>query len=97
MPHLKSAKKRAKQSLVRRARNRATIKELKTQIKRFLSALKTGVKADAEKALREAQAKLDKCGIRGYIHKNAASRTKARLTARLNAMGAAPAEKAEKK
>ena len=97
MPHLKSAKKRAKQSLERRARNRATIKDLKTQLKRFLAAVKAGNKTDAQTQLRETQAKLDKCGMRGYIHKNAASRTKARLTARFNAMGTAPAEKAEKK
>lgn len=93
MPHNKSAKKRLKQNVKRRLRNRATLSDLKTQIKKFFKAVKAN-NADAARAeLLLAYKKLDKCGVRGYIHKNAAARHKSRLTARLNAIsGTAPAD-----
>jgi small subunit ribosomal protein S20 len=92
MPHLKSAKKRVRQNLVSRTRNRATLKELRTQLKKVLKAVKDGDKAAAGAELRAAYAKLDKCAMRGYLHKNTAYRYKSRLTKRVNALGA-PAAK----
>jgi small subunit ribosomal protein S20 len=90
MPHLKSAKKRVKQDALRRARNRATLKELKTQVKKLLAACKAGDAAQAQTELKATFSKIDKCGTRGYIHKNAIGRHKQRLSARVAKL-AAPA------
>jgi small subunit ribosomal protein S20 len=91
MPHLDSARKSLRQSASRNARNRAVVKELKTQIKKVLKSLKAGDKAVTTTEYQLACSKLDKAGTRGYIHKNAASRAKSRLAARL-AKPAAPAK-----
>ena len=85
MPNTKSAKKRLRQSLVRRTRNRAAKSGLKTQIRKVTEAITAG---DAEKAQAEYQLvakKLDKAASAKVIHANAAARTKSRLSARLKA------------
>jgi small subunit ribosomal protein S20 len=88
MPHLESARKRLRQANARNQRNRATVKDLKTQVKKFLRAVKDGKKDVANAELNATFSKLDKCGMRGYIHKNAVARHKSRLTARLQKIGA---------
>jgi len=42
MPNIKSAKKRLKQSLVRRERNRSTKKAIHTECKKVIAAAKAG-------------------------------------------------------
>ena len=51
MPHTANAKKRHRQSLERRAKNRATKSALKTQIKKVREAAKSGDAAKAEAEL----------------------------------------------
>jgi small subunit ribosomal protein S20 len=92
MPHLDSAKKRLRQSTARNERNRATVKDLRTQIKKALKSFKAGDKDAAAADYQAACSKLDKCATRGYIHKNAAARTKSRLAARLAKVGTSPAK-----
>jgi small subunit ribosomal protein S20 len=92
MPHLDSARKRLRQSSARNERNRATVKELKTQVKKVLKTIKTGAKDAAAADYKLACSKLDKCAARGYIHKNVAARTKARLAARVAKTGTAAAK-----
>jgi small subunit ribosomal protein S20 len=79
MPTTKSAKKRHRQSLQRRATNRATKSSIKTQIRKVREAVKAGdlTKADAE--FRLAATKLDRSAAKRVIHPNAAARTKSRL------------------
>ncbi len=79
MPTTKSAKKRHRQSLERRAVNRATKSSIKTQIRKVREAVTAGdaTKADAE--FRLAATKLDRAGAKRVIHPNAAARTKSRL------------------
>jgi small subunit ribosomal protein S20 len=84
MPHLKSAKKRLRQSRERNARNRATVKELRTQIKKVLRACKDKNPTEAQSQLKLACRLIDKCALRGYIAKNAGARYKSRLTIRVN-------------
>jgi small subunit ribosomal protein S20 len=79
MPHSSSAKKRHRQSLERRAKNRATKSELKTLVKKVRAAAAAGDAAKAETEFRLAAKKLDRAGTKGVIHRNAASRTKSRL------------------
>ena len=83
MPNTKSAKKRHRQSLERRARNRAVKSAVKTQIRK---TTETGASGDAEKTKTEfrlAIKKLDQAASKGVLHRNTAARLKSRLNKRL--------------
>ena len=77
--HTKSAKKRHRQSLERRALNRAAKSAIKTQIRKIRKAVAAGDVATAQTELRLAAKKLDQAGAKRVIHPNAAARTKSRL------------------
>ncbi len=85
MPNTKSAKKRLRQSLVRRTRNRATKSLLRTLVKKVREAIAEGDVAGGEQHFRAAAQKLDQAAARRVIHKNAAARVKSRLSAALKA------------
>jgi small subunit ribosomal protein S20 len=87
MPHITSAKKRLRQSKVRRVRNRAVLADLRTSIKKLLKAIKSSDKAGAVENLKIVHGKLDKCGIRRYLHPNTAQRYKSRLAKRVQKLG----------
>ena len=89
MANIKSAKKRAKQTVVRNARNVAQRSQLRTAVKKVLKALDANDAAGANEAFTAAQPLLDRFAARGLIHKNKAARHKARLTARIKALKAA--------
>ncbi len=79
MPTTSSAKKRHRQSLERRAKNRAVKSAVKTQVRKVRAAVAAGDLAKAEAEFRLAAKKLDRAGVKRVIHPNAASRTKSRL------------------
>lgn len=81
MPNIKSAKKRLRQSLVRRARNRAVKSTLRTHIKKVRSEIEAGNVDEASAAFRTAQKALDQAAAKRVIHRNAAARVKSRLSA----------------
>jgi small subunit ribosomal protein S20 len=83
--HSLSAKKRIRQNIKRRARNRARKETLKDQTKLYLSALAAHDLPKAEEELRKTVARLDKVASKHTIHRNTASRKRSRLTLRLNA------------
>jgi len=85
MPNTENAKKRLRQSLVRRASNRAKKSELKTRIRRVLDAVKAGDQAATETEFRLTVKKLDKAAAAHVIHHNRAARLKSRLSHRLKA------------
>jgi small subunit ribosomal protein S20 len=85
MPHTQSAKKRLKQSLRRKARNRSVKAELRTEVKKVRSAVAAGNGEEAKTNLVSAQTKLDRAAGRGIIHKNKAARVKSRLSKALKA------------
>ena len=89
MANIKSAQKRAKQTVVRNARNTAQRSQLRTAVKKVIKALDANDAAGAEAAFAVAQPLLDRFGSRGLIHKNKAARHKSRLTARIKALKAA--------
>ena len=89
MANIKSAKKRAKQTVVRNARNVAQRSMLRTAVKKVVKALDANDAAGAETAFASAQPLLDRMAARGLIHKNKAARDKSRLTARIKALKAA--------
>ncbi len=84
MPTSKSAKKNVRQDAVRRMRNRDRKSALRTQIKKFVLAVKKHELEEAEKHLSLATKKLDKIAAKNIIHKKTASRKKSRLTKMLN-------------
>jgi len=83
--HSLSAKKRIRQSIKRRARNRARKELLKDQTKNFTVALGGHDFAKAETELRKTVSRLDKVAAKHTIHKKTAARRRSRLTLRLNA------------
>ena len=85
MPHTRSAAKRHRQSEDRRIRNKDHLTELKSIKKRIVRAVHDGQKAEAETLYREVTKALDQAASRKTIHKNAASRTKARLAKAISA------------
>lgn len=88
MANIKSAKKRAKQAVVRNARNGSQRSMMRTALKKVIKALDAKDKAGAESAYKSAEPLLDRYSSRGLIHKNKANRHKSRITARIKALGA---------
>jgi small subunit ribosomal protein S20 len=91
MAHSISAKKRVRQNLRRRARNRFRKSLVRDEVKAFSTALASGNIAKTEEALKKAVIRLDKTAAKNTIHKNAAARKRSRLTKKLNALKAAKA------
>jgi small subunit ribosomal protein S20 len=80
----KSAKKRAKQNLVRRQRNRSVKSKLKTLEKKLRAAKDSGDDSINE-LMRQNQSALQKASQKGIIHKNTASRKISRLSKLIHA------------
>ena len=85
MAHSLSAKKRVRQNLKARARNRHRKEQIKETVKGFTAAVTTGALDKAATALNEVARRLDKVAAKGTIHKNTAARKRSRLAKRLNA------------
>jgi small subunit ribosomal protein S20 len=83
MPHSASAKKRHKQNLRNRERNRAAKSELKSHVRKVLSAIDAGDAAQAREALRTLASTADRAAASKKIHRNKAARIKSRLSARM--------------
>ena len=90
MPIMKSAKKRLRQNIKQNLRNRTYRSALKTQLKKFLSVVKEGNAQAAQEELRLTVKKIDKGVAKNILHKNTASRKKARLAKKLNQMKVSP-------
>jgi small subunit ribosomal protein S20 len=85
MPNTKSAKKRLRQSLERRTRNRATKSAIKTQVRKVTDAVAAKSVDQGMTEFRLATKKVDRAAAHGVIHKNTAARMKSRLSKRLKA------------
>ena len=88
MANIKSQIKRNKQNLKRHDRNKAVRSELKTRVKRAVTAAEQGAENAAD-AARVATKRIDKAAAKGVIHKNAAARRKSRLMKKLAKITAA--------
>ena len=86
MANIKSAEKRAKQAIKRRAHNMAARSRLRTSIKKVLNAVGAGKKDDAVEALKAAQPVIDTMVSKGVIHANKAARHKRELNAKVKAL-----------
>lgn len=81
-----SAKKRIRQNVKCRARNRWRKALVKEAVRVFDEAIQAGNIERAREQLSVVYKRLDKIAAKGTIHKNAAARRKARLTKQLNAL-----------
>ena len=95
MPTTKSAKKRHRQSLELRSKNRATKSSVKTQIRKLREAVASGDHAKADTEFRTVAQKLDRAGAKRVIHPNVAARTKSRLQHMMKSAKAKPAAAAK--
>jgi small subunit ribosomal protein S20 len=86
MPNTESAKKRLRQNIVNRQRNRSIKRAIRTQCRKVREAVKAGDVQQAEAEFRLAVRKLDQAGKRNIVHRNAAARTKSRLSAKIKAL-----------
>ena len=84
MAHTLSAKKRIRQNDKRQALNRWRKNQIKNVVKTFEASVKSGDQAKMSEALQACYKTLDQVASKGTIHKNTASRTKARLAKALN-------------
>lgn len=87
MANTQSAKKRARQAVVRTERNRARTSRIRTYVKKVETAITSGDKPAAEAALKAAQPEVARGVTKGVLHRNTAARKISRLTHRVRAMG----------
>lgn len=85
MAHSLSAKKRIRQNLKNRARNRWRLRALRDTVRAFLDKLAHGTAAEAKTEYVKMVQVIDRTASKGIIHKNNAARRKSRLNARLKA------------
>ena len=85
MAQHKSAKKRARQNLVRRTRNRTVRSRLKTAVKYARAALAGTDGSAASSAVHSAEREIRKAASKGVLTKKQASRRVSRLARRLAA------------
>lgn len=83
---IKSGIKRHRQSLKKRDRNTVVKSDLKTQLKKFESALESKDANAAQQALKETETKLRKAASKGVIKKETASRKVSRITKKVAAL-----------
>lgn len=80
MANTESAKKRNRQMLKRRDRNRAHTSRMRTAVKSLRTAIAEGDSKTAQELLTPTLSIVDSVARKGVIHRNAAARTKSRLS-----------------
>jgi len=80
MPNTPSAKKRLKQNVERRARNRSAKTAIRNLTRTVRESIEAKDVAKSEEAFGKLVSKLDRASSAKVIHANAAARTKSRLT-----------------
>lgn len=88
MANIASAKKRARQSEVRRVHNASLRSMVRTYIKKVVKALEMKDAKAAVAAYHDAIPVIDSMVNKGIIHRNKAARHKSRLTAQIKAINA---------
>jgi len=80
MPNTANAKKALRQSVKRRLHNRSQRSALRTAVKKVRALAASGDIEGAESAFQYATKRLDQAAAKNLIHRNAAARTKSRLS-----------------
>jgi small subunit ribosomal protein S20 len=87
--NIKSAEKRARQTIKRKAHNAASRSRLRTAIKGVSAAVDAGNKDEAVAKLKAAVPVIDTMVNKGIIHRNKAARHKSQLNARVKELSTA--------
>jgi small subunit ribosomal protein S20 len=88
MAHSRSARKRVRQNVAHRSRNRWRLRTMRAAIKDFRAKLAAGDADGAREALKTCCSVIDRSAQKGVIHANQAARRKSRLNAALKAKAA---------
>ena len=86
MANIKSARKRARQAVVRRGHNLGLRTTVRSAIKNVKKAVAAGNKDAAAKALVASQRAIDRIVAKGVLHRNAGDRHKSRLAHAIKGM-----------
>lgn len=86
MANIKSQIKRNRQNEKARVRNKAVRSELKTDLKRFRTAIEAGDKDAASSAFVTATKALDQAASKNVLHANNAANKKSRMAKKLQAL-----------
>ena len=87
MANLESAKKQARQNIVKRERNLARRTSIKTAVKKVLASIEKNDSLETiQGLLREAESKLSRAKGKGVVHANTAQRKIGRLAKRVSAL-----------
>ena len=79
MPNTKSAKKRLRQNIKKRERNRYYVRRMKTEARKVLEAVDEKNLETVREQLKVAMKWIQRAAARGAIHKNEASRRMSRI------------------
>jgi len=86
MPNTPSAKKRLRQSVTRRAKNRSTKTTLRTLTRKVRESVAANDVAQSEEAFGMLVKKIDHASSQKVVHANTAARTKSRLSKAIKAI-----------
>lgn len=86
MPNIKSAKKRVKVISAKTLQNKMAKSALKTAVKKYIAAVESGNKEEAQKLYAVTIKTVDQAVAKGLLHKNNAAHKKSRFTLMLNKM-----------
>jgi small subunit ribosomal protein S20 len=95
MAHSLSAKKRVRQNIKNKARNRWRLKTMREAVREFFDKIAHGTEQEATAAFQKVSKVVDKTTAKGVIHKNQAARRKSRMSKRLKAKFSQGAKKTE--
>lgn len=96
MPIIKSAIKRARQSIKRRSHNLQVKRLVNADIKAVHTAIAAGDNAEIKTTLSAAYSEIDRAVKKGTLHKNTAARRKSQLATHVAKAEAAPVVVEEK-
>ncbi len=85
MPIIQSAKKRARQAVVRQARNYNVRSALRKALRAVADAVRTGKTSEAQKLSATAYKMIDTATKKNILHKNTAARRKSLLARQISA------------
>ncbi|TAK52980.1 MAG: 30S ribosomal protein S20 [Gammaproteobacteria bacterium] len=86
MANSKSAEKRARQAIKRRASNVTQRSRVRGAVRKVVAAVESGNQPEAAAALKEATPVIDAMARKGILHRNKAARHKSRLARRVKAL-----------
>jgi len=86
LANIKSAKKRARQAIKRRAHNVALRSQVRSAVRKVVKAIESGNKDTAKAEFAAVVPQIDRMATKGILRKSRAAHYKSQLNARLRAM-----------